>query len=127
MSAPRGGLEARLRRHFAGVDTAPDFPARLAARISVLPARSVELLRTRAERQHAETLRRLRREAWTNLATAAGIGAAAVTVVWRHGSVVAETVEGWFTAFAQPDLLGGVAVAALAASLWPVLQRYLPR
>ena len=127
MNRPEDLLDARMRRHFAGVDTSPEFSARLAARIAAGASEPAEARRFQCERRREELARRLRREAWTNAAVAAGIGAAALAVVWRHAPVVADRVEGLLVAAADPNLLGGVAVAVLAAGLWPVLQRYLPR
>ena len=127
MNRPEDILDARMRRHFAGVDTSPEFAARLAARIAAGAGEPAEARRSRIERQREELARRLRRETWTNAAAVAGIGAAALAVVWRHAPVVADRVEGLLIAAVDPSLLGGVAVAVLAAGLWPVLQRYLPR
>jgi hypothetical protein len=120
-------FDTRMRRHLSGIDTSPAFEARLAACIAAVAGEPAEARRSRVERERDEFARRLRRETWTNAATAAGIGAAALAVVWRHAPVVADRVEGLLTAALDPNLLGGVAVAVLAAGLWPVLQRYLPR
>lgn len=103
------GLDARLRRHFAGVDTAPGFEARVLARVAAMPATAIVERRLRCERQQLELRERLRREAWLNAATAVGVGAAALAVVWRRGPEIA----GW-----ARDLLefaghgGGLGVAA---------------
>ena len=127
MSLPGDGYDARMRRHFADLDTSPQFEARLMARIAALAAEPAEVLRARVERRREALARRLRRETWTNAAIAAGVGAAAIAGIWRHGPVVAERMEGVLAVAANPNLLGSVAVAVLALSLWPVLQRYLPR
>lgn len=127
MNRPDDTLDARIRRHFSGIDTSPAFAARLAARIAAAAGEPAEARRSRVEREREELARRLRRETWTNAAAAAGIGAAALAMVWRHAPVVADRVEGLLTAILDPNLLGGVAVAVLAAGLWPVLQRFLPR
>lgn len=127
MSRPDDDFDVRMRRHFAGVDTSPGFEARLAARIAAIDAVPADTQRARVERQREALHDRLRREAWTNVAVAAGVGAAALVVVWRHGPAVAESVAGSLAVLAQPSLLGGVAVAVLVASLWPVVEKYLPR
>lgn len=127
MSRSRDGLDARLRRHFADLDTSPAFAAELAARIAAIPVEPAGLRRARLERQRKEEAQRLRRETWTNVAVAAGVGAAAVAAVSRHAPAVANRVESLLEMLVQPNLLGGVAIAVLAASVWPVLQRVLPR
>jgi hypothetical protein len=127
MNRPDDTLDARMRRHFSAIDTSPEFAARLAARIAAAAGEPAEARRSRVEREREELARRLRRETWSNAAAAAGVGAAALAMVWRHAPVVADRVEGLLTAAVDPNLLGGVAVAVLAAALWPVLQRYLPR
>ncbi len=127
MNRPEDAFDARMRRHFSGVDTSPEFAAQLAARVAAAAGEPAEARRARVERQREELARRLRRETWTSAAAAAGVGAAALAVVWRHAPVVADRVEGLFAGAVDPNLLGGVALAVLAASLWPVLQRYLPR
>jgi len=127
MNRPDDTLDARMRQHFSGTDTSPEFVARLAARIAAAAGEPATAHRSRIEREREELARRLRRETWTNAAAAAGVGAAALAMVWRHAPVVADRVEGLLTAAVDPNLLGGVAVAVLAAALWPVLQRYLPR
>ncbi len=127
MSLPGDGYDARMRRHFANLDTSPQFDARLMARVAALAAEPAEVLRARVERRREALARRLRRETWTNAAVAAGVGAAAIAGIWRHGPAVAERMEGILAVVADPNLLGSVAVAVLAVSLWPVLQRYLPR
>jgi len=127
MSGPEDGFDARMRRHFAGVDTSPEFTARLAARIAATVAEPAATRRARVERQREALRGRLRREAWTNVAVAAGVGAAAIAAVWRHAPAVAERVEGILVLLAQANLVGGVALAGLVAGLWPVVERYLPR
>ena len=127
MNLPDDGYDARMRRQFADLDTSPQFEARLMARVATLAAEPAEVLRARVERRREALARRLRRETWTNAAIAAGVGAAGIAGIWRHGPAVAERMEGILAVAANPNLLGSVAVAVLAISLWPVLQRYLPR
>jgi hypothetical protein len=116
--ADKDALDARLRRLFAGVDTAPGFEARLAARIEALPGLPGDVLRVRIELQRETVRRRLRREAWLNAATAAGVGAALVALVWREGPVVTRWVEAGIAATSDPGAYLGVAFAALAFGLW---------
>jgi hypothetical protein len=127
MSRPGDALDARMRGLFAAVDTSPEFAARLAARIASVVEEPAAAQRVRVERQREALQQRLRREAWTGATAAAGIGAAAIAAVWRHGPAVADKVEGLLTALMEPSLLGGLAIAVLASALWPVLQRYAPR
>jgi hypothetical protein len=120
-------LDARMRRAFADVDTRPGFEARVAARIASLDAEPAEVLRERVERSRVRAAGRLRREAWMNAATVAGVGAAAIALVWRHGPAVASwTAEALMVASA-PGALLGLAMATLALGLWPVLRGWLPR
>ncbi len=127
MSGSGDGFAVRMRRQFAGVETSPEFAVRLAARVAAVALEPASAQRARIERQREELELRLRREAWTSAVAAAGVGAVAVAAVWRHAPAVADRIETWLAAFADPNLLGHVAVAALAAAVWPVLQRYLPR
>lgn len=127
MIQPGDGLDARLRRRFAGIDTSPEFAVRLAARIAAAAVEPAEVRRARIERQRESLARRLRGEAWTSAAAAAGVGAAAIAMVWRHAPAVSERVAALLEVAADPNLLSGIAAAVLAAALWPILQRYLPR
>jgi hypothetical protein len=120
-------FDERMRRAFAGVETSAGFEARLLARIAALPAVPADERRARAERLRARARRILVREAWINAATAAGIGIAAIALVWRQGPAVARWIEDAMAAAADPGQLMMVAVVALAAGLWPVLKRLLPR
>jgi hypothetical protein len=120
-------FDARLRRALAGIDTAPGFEPRLAARIAALPDAPVGERRARLEKENAQAARRLARDAWVNAATALGGGAAAVALVWRNAPVVTKWTEALLAAASAPDILASVACGALALGLWPVLKRYLPR
>jgi hypothetical protein len=120
-------LDARLRRVFAGVDTTPGFVSRVALRVAALPVVPRDVLRERVERGRALAARRLRREALTWVATAATTGAAGLALVWRHHEIVAAGVEQVVDAASGPGLLANAAIVLLAACLWPVLRRHLPR
>lgn len=122
-----GDFDARMRRAFAGVDTAPGFQARVAAGIAALQIPSADVLRERIERGRRLQAQRLRREAWLNGATAAGAGIAAIALVWREGPAVARWTETALSAAADPGVLMGVAIATLALGFLPVLREMLPR
>jgi hypothetical protein len=122
-------LDARMRRLFAGADTLPGFEARVLARVAALEALPAAGLLADAERRREFNRRRLLREAWANGAIVAGIGAAGVAVVLRHGASVTNWVLE-FTAEAAatgPSLSMGFALAVLAAGAWPLLRGFLPR
>ena len=122
-----GELDERLRRAFAGIDTLAGFEARVAARIAALPAAPRALDFERVERQRANAARRLAREAWMNAASAVGIGVAAIAVVWRHGPVVARWTEDALVVVSSLEVILPAAMTVLAAGLWPVLRRLMPR
>ena len=127
MSGAADEFDARMRRQFAGIDTSPEFAARLAARIATIVPEPAEARRARIERQREDLELWLRREFRTSAAAVVGTSAAALALVWRHAPAVAETVEGLMAFLADPGHLGSIAVAVLTVSAWPVLQRYLPR
>ena len=122
-----GDIDARLRRAFAGVEISAGFEARVAARIAALPAAARAADLERVERQRASAARRLERDAWMNAATAVGIGAAAIALVWRQGPVVARWTEDALAVASSPEVLLPAAMAVLAAGLWPVMRRLMPR
>jgi ferric-dicitrate binding protein FerR (iron transport regulator) len=127
MSGGRGDLDARLRRAFSGIDTATGFESRLAARIAALPQLPAAAQRARAERQRARAVKLLAREAWLNVATAVGVGAAVTAAIWRHGPAVARWTGDALIAAAEPTVLTSFASAVLVVGLWPVLKGLLPR
>ena len=120
-------LDARLRALFADADTAPGFEARVLARIAALHTTPDAKLLILAERRREATRQRLQQEAWTNSATAAGIGAALIALVWRKGPVVAHWVDQALAAASSFGALGSVAIIALGLGTWVALQRALPR
>jgi ferric-dicitrate binding protein FerR (iron transport regulator) len=122
-----GDLDARMRGAFAGVDTSPGFEARVAGRIASLHAEPADILRERVERRRMRAAERLRREAWMNAMSVAGIGAAAIALVWRHGPAVARWTEDALAAVSDPGTLTYLALATLTLGLWPVLRGLLPR
>ena len=96
-------------------------------RIAALRTAPTAEERARVERRRELARLRLRREAWMNVTTAAGIGAAAIALIWRRGPVVVEYMQVVLDAAADPGFLSGIALAVLAVALWPLLQRFLPR
>jgi len=120
-------LDARLRALFAAADTAPGFEARVMARVAAQRAAPDAKLLLLAERRREAIRQRLRREAWMNSATAAGIGAALVALVWREGPAVAHWVEQGLAAASDAGSLGAFAFVALGVGAWVALQRLLPR
>jgi hypothetical protein len=122
-------LDARMRRLFADADTRPGFEARVLARVAALEALPAAGRLADAERRRELDRRRLRRAAWVNGATVAGIGAAGVAVVLRHGASVTSWVLEFAAAAADsgPSLSVGLALAVLAAGAWPLLRGFLPR
>jgi hypothetical protein len=123
----KADLDAGLRRAFAGIETSDGFDARVAARIAALQAAPEAAQRARVERQRSSAARWIAFEAWMNAATAVGVGAAAIAVVWRHGPAVARWTEDALAIATNPEVMLPGAMAVLAAGLWPVLKRLMPR
>jgi hypothetical protein len=120
----RTNFDARMRRLFADLDTAPGFEARVMQRVL---ARNLTLrtdLRAQFERARAQATRGLARQAWMNVVTALGVGAAGIALLWKHGSAVAAWVQ---DDIADPGNLTIFGCAVLVAGLWPFLRKYLPR
>ncbi len=120
-------LDMRLRRLLAGADTAPGFEARVLARVAALEPLPAAERRSLAESHRELEHRRLRRDFWMNAVTAAGIGAAGIAAVWRHGPNVARWVAENSAIAADPGPMMGFALAVLALGLWPALRSLLPR
>lgn len=120
-------LDARLRRFFAGNDTAPGFEARVLARVAALPVVPVADLRLRYERRQLEARERLRREAWLDTATAVGVGIAAIALIWREGPAVARWTASFLAAASDQGTLAGVSLLALGLGLWVTFARLAGR
>lgn len=117
-------LDARLRQLFAGTDTSPDFEARLLARVAGLPALPVDTLRLVYARRDFEERARLRRAARLNIATALGIGAAAIALVWREGPAVARWMDALLAASRDSGgMLTAVAFLAAGLAVWATVGR----
>jgi len=122
-----GPFDARMRRILANVDTSPGFEARVMERNESLGVVPAAHQRARVERRRELARLRLRRETWINVTTAAGIGAAAIALIWRRAPMVVEHMQVALDAAADPRFLSGIALAVLSVGLWPLLQRFLPR
>lgn len=120
-------FDARMRQLFADADTGPGFEARVLARVAALEALPAAGRLADAERRRGLGRSRLRREAWVNGAIVAGIGAAGVAVVLRHGASVTDWVLEFAAAASDPSMSMGLALAVLAAGAWPLLRGFLPR
>jgi len=118
------GFDTRMRRLFGDADTSRGFEARVLARVAALSGAPADDWRARADRRRELARRRLRREVWTNTVTAAGVGAAAIGLVWRHGPAVAGWMQEALAATLHPGVLAGVALAAIVAGLWPMRRRF---
>lgn len=125
MSEQDARLDARMRGLFAGVDTNRDFAARVMQRIAALDSALAVDLRAQFERKRDVARRRLIRESWSNAVTIAGIGAAAGVVVWRHAPAIMNWAQSGGMAEINPWLFTGIAAAALVASVWPLLRRFV--
>ena len=121
----RTDFDARMRRLFEDVDTAPGFEARVMQRIEARSQMPRADLRLQVERARAHAARRLARQAWMNVTTSVGVGAAGIAVVWRHRLEITHAVQAGLAAAADSGVLMGIALVVLGAGLWPVLRRYV--
>jgi hypothetical protein len=64
----------------------------------------------------------MRREAWANGVTIAGVGAAASVLVWRFAPEI-ERVAGEVMAAADPMVIGAATLGAVAIALLPFLRK----
>lgn len=116
-------LDARMRGMLAGLDAAPGFEARVMRRVAVQAAKaSAPGADPRSQYEHRQELtrRRLRREAWSNGITIAGVGVAAGALVWRFR----EPIMQWVAAanLVNPALIGAVTLVAVCAACWPIVR-----
>lgn len=115
-------LDARLRRLASSLDAREGFETRVQARVAAAaPGRD---LREQFERRRVLLRRRLRREAWANGISLAGAGVAAAALVWRFAPEI-ERLAGGLASTANPLVIGGATLGAVALALWPYL-RTLP-
>ena len=120
-------LDARLRALFAEADTGPGFEAQVMARIAARHTAPDAKMLFLAERHREATRQCLRREAWMNVGTVAGIGTALIALVWREGPAVARWVEQGLAAASDVGSLGTFAFVSLGIGTWVALQRLMPR
>jgi len=121
MSDGEARFDERMRGIFAGVDTSRDFDLRVMQRVAVLGTAPIGDLRAQFERRRERTLRKFRREAWSNSVTITGIGAAAMVVVWHNAPAIVQWAQSGEAA-TVPWLVAGAAIAALTGGLWNLLR-----
>ena len=119
--ARMAGMETRLRRLMSGLDAREGFEARVQGRIAAL-AMSQTDLKAQFEAHRLAARRRMRREAWANGVTIAGVGAAAAVLVWRFALEFAR-FAGDVAGSVDPLVIGAATLAAVALCAWPFLQR----
>lgn len=120
-------LDARMRRMMAGIDAGAGFEARIMQRVAAKAAHAGAAsadLRMQFERRSEIVRRRLRREAWSNAITIAGVGAAAFALVWRYSVQIGQWVAASdLQASGTSAALFAIALAAVGAALWPLRGR----
>jgi len=115
------GMDARLRRAMAGLDARDGFESRVQRRIAVLASSQLDL-KAQFEARRLAARRRMRRDAWANGVTIAGVGAAAAALVWRFAPEIAR-LGGEVTNAVDPLVIGAATLAAVVVCIWPVLRR----
>ena len=115
-------LDAHLRRLYGGLDARSGFEERLAARVAATAARPPADLREQFERRRELVARRLRRDAWLNAISAAGVGASAIVLYGRYSQEFAHWLTGSLPAL-DPLWLAGATLVVLATTLAPVVKR----
>ena len=126
MSADEDRVDMRLRGLFGRLDARPGFESRVAARIAALPAQADRLadLRAQFERRREQQRLRLVRDAWTSGLTIAGIGAAALALVWRYAPEIQQwTLTRDPSTALDPLQIGGYSSLVVLAILWPWLRK----
>jgi len=118
-------LDARLRRMLGGLDASAGFEERIMRRVAGLATAGAvppEELRARFERRRKRVRRRLRREAWMNGVTIAGLGACAGGLLWRYAPAIRRLAEAaaWQL---DPALLATGTLAALGVAVWLLLKQ----
>ena len=120
-------LDARLRRMMAALDAGAGFEARVMQRVAARTARTGAVsadLQAQFERRREIVQRRLRREAWSNAVTIAGLGVAAFVLVWHYSAQIVRWVtESDLQAVNEPFGLLAIALVAVGAALWPLRGR----
>lgn len=119
--ARMAGMEARLRRMISGLDARAGFEARVRGRVAALATSQLDL-KAQFEARRVAARRRMRRDAWANGVTIAGVGAAAAVLVWRFAPEIAR-FSGEVADSVDPMVIGAATLAAVALCIWPVLRR----
>lgn len=114
-------VDARLRRVMSGLDARTGFEARVQARVAALATSRLDL-KAQFEARRLAAHRRMRRDAWANGVTIAGVGGAAAVLVWRFAPEIAR-FSGAVTDSVDPMVIGAATLAAVALCIWPVLRR----
>ena len=119
----QAALDARLRKLLGGLDAGAGFEERVMRRVAEIAACGPsEDLRAQFERRRELIRIKLRREAWTNTATALGLGACAGALSWRYASDI-QSFAIQSVQSIDPNLLTGSTLAAIAVVLWFVISR----
>jgi len=110
-------LEHRLRRLHAGLDAAPGFEARLAARIAALgaPAASPAQQRARADALRRECEAALRGRLWNTLGAALALALGAVLMAQLFGATLAQQLQVLLGSAYSPALSLGTCIAVVGA------------
>lgn len=119
--ARMAGMETRLRRLMSGLDARAGFEARVQGRVAALATSQLDL-KAQFEARRLAARRRMRRDAWANGVTIAGVGGAAAVLVWRFAPEIAR-FAGDVTNSVDPVVIGAATLAAVALCIWPVLRR----
>lgn len=125
MNINESRLEGRLRALFSALDARAGFEERVMARVASLAAQQGAAradLRAQFERRRELTRRRLRREAWSNGISIAGIGVAAGALAWRYADVIGRRlIEPIASGQVDPMLAASASLTAVAAAVALVL------
>ena len=120
-------LDVRMRRIMSGLDAGAGFEARIMQRVAAKVTRADAIgtdLRAQFEDRRAIVQWRLRREAWSNAITIAGVGAAAFSLVWHYSAQIGQWVAASdLQASGTSAALFAIALAAVGAALWPLRGR----
>ena len=121
-------LDARLRDLLGTLDAREGFEERVMARVTSLVAVSDttrEDLRAQFERRREIVRRRIAREDWTNGVTIAGIGIAAIMLVWRLAPGIRQwALDSGLAANLDPMQLAVYSSGIfLLLLMWPLLRR----